>query len=94
MPSIFSVHFSSFFVVAAALVANQKRAVRFEHSVDYPETLQKVRPEVNCLKCGDQIKPVRREDEVRDVPLQNDAAAIQNGVLVDLFFAFSTLTGE
>ena len=56
--------------------------------MDFPETLQKVRPEVNCLKCGDQIKLVRREDEIGNVPLQNDAAAIQNGVLVDLFRLF------
>ena len=56
--------------------------------MDLAEALKQIRPEVDRLKCGDQIKLVRREDEIRDVPLQNDAAAIQNGVLVDLFRLF------
>ena len=70
--------------VVAALVTDEKRAAGLQHPIDLPEAPGQIRPEIDRLKGGDQIKPPGGKDHIRNAALQHHAAPCQNGLPVDL----------
>ena len=71
--------------VATALVADEEGPVGLQHPADLPKALRQIRPEVDRFKGRDRIKPVICEDHIRHTALQDGAASLRDGGLVDLF---------
>ena len=69
--------------VAAAFVADEKRATGAQHAADLAEAFWQVRPEVDRLKRRDGVEPVRGKDQLVHAPLPYSAAAVRDGAAVD-----------
>lgn len=69
--------------VAAAFVADEKRAAGAQHAADLAEAFWQVRPEIDCLKRRDGVEPVRGKDQLVHAPLPYSAAAVRDGAAVD-----------
>ena len=85
MPPMISVHFSSLSVVAVAFVADEKCPAGLQHPVNLPEALRQIGPEIDGFKGRHRIEPVISKHHIRHAALQNGAAALRYGGLVDLF---------
>src|SRR5699024_182352 len=71
--------------IAAALVADEKCPAGLQHPVNLPEALRQIGPEIDGFKGRYRIEPVACKDHIRHAALQNGAAALRYGGLVDLF---------
>lgn len=69
--------------VAAAFVADEKRAAGAQHAADLAEAFWQVRPEIDRLKRRDGVEPVRGKDQLVHAPLPYGAAAVRDGAAVD-----------
>ena len=69
--------------VAAAFVADEKRAAGAQHAADLAEAFWQVRPEIDRLKRRDGVEPVRGKDQLVHAPLPYSAAAVRDGAAVD-----------
>ncbi len=69
--------------VAAAFVADEKRAAGAQHAADLAEAFWQVRPEIDRLKRRDGVEPVRGKDQLVHAPLPYGAAAVRDGAAID-----------
>ncbi len=69
--------------VAAAFVADEKRAAGAQHAADLAEAFWQVWPEIDRLKRRDGVEPVRGKDQLVHAPLPYSAAAVRDGAAVD-----------
>ena len=67
------------------MFADEKCPAGLQHPVNLPETPGQVRPEIDGLKGCNGVKPVVRKHHIRHTALQNGAATLRDGGLVDLF---------
>ena len=71
------------FVVAAALVADQKRAARLQNAQNLAEALRQLRPEAARLERRDRVEPRGREDHFCHASLPHDAALVRDRIPVE-----------
>ena len=79
--------------VPAALIADEECSAGLQHTSDLPETSENIGPEVNRLKGGNDIEPIRGENNAVHAACQ----MTQRPALIAAWFtsrAVSTLTGE
>lgn len=69
--------------LAAAFVADEKHAARFQYAADFREALRKIGPEIHRFKCGDAVKSRVRKGQLCHVGTQHFAAPLRNGFSVD-----------
>lgn len=68
--------------VAAAFVADEKRAAGAQHAADLAEAFWQVRPEIDRLKRRDRVEPAACENDLLYAPLPHGAAARLNRVRI------------
>ena len=71
--------------IAVAFVADEKCPAGLQNPVNLPEAPGQIRPEIDGFKGRHRVEPVVRKHHIRHAALQNGAAPLRDGGLVDLF---------